>query len=54
VRKDQAPENFAVLRHHMALNLLKQEKTAKGGIRAQQRQAAGTDNDLLKALASGN
>jgi predicted transposase YbfD/YdcC len=29
VRKDQAPENFAMLRH-IALNLIKQEKTAKG------------------------
>lgn len=35
VRKDQAPENFAVLRH-IALNLLKQENTAKGGIHVKQ------------------
>jgi predicted transposase YbfD/YdcC len=39
VRKDQTPENLAVLRH-IALNLLKQEKTAKGGTRAKQFQAA--------------
>lgn len=35
VRKDQAPEHFAVLRN-IALNLLKQEKTAKGEIHAKQ------------------
>jgi len=34
VRQDHAAENLAVLRH-MALNLLKNEKTAKGGIHAQ-------------------
>jgi predicted transposase YbfD/YdcC len=53
VRKDQAPENLAVLRH-IALNLLKQEKTAKGGIRAKQFQAALKEDYLLKVLASAN
>ena len=53
IRKDQAPENFAVLRH-MALNLLKQEKSAKGGIHAKQFQAALNEEYLLKVLASGN
>jgi predicted transposase YbfD/YdcC len=52
VRKDQAPVNLAVLRH-IALNLLKQEKTAKGGIHAKQLQAAWNDDYLLKVLASG-
>jgi len=48
VRKDHAAENLAVLRH-MALNLLKNEKSAKGGIYAKRLQA-GWNNDYLLAI----
>jgi predicted transposase YbfD/YdcC len=50
IRKDNAPENFSVLRH-LAISLLKQEKTAQGGIHAKQLQAAWNDDYLLKVLS---
>lgn len=52
VHKDHAPENMALLRH-MALNLLKQEKTAKGGVHSKQLQAAWNNDYLSKILATG-
>ena len=51
VRKDNGPQNFAVLRH-IALNLLRGEDTAEISIRAK-RKLAGWDNDyLLKVLTA--
>jgi len=50
VRKDNGPENFAILRH-IALNLLKQEKTSKHSIKAKRLQAGWDDMYLLKILA---
>ena len=48
VRKDAAPENLAVIRH-IAMNLLKQEATAKVGIK-NKRLMAGWDNQYLVKL----
>jgi predicted transposase YbfD/YdcC len=45
IRKGNAPENFAMLRH-IAVNLLKQERTNKHGVKAK-RNRAGWDNDYL-------
>jgi predicted transposase YbfD/YdcC len=50
VRKDHGPENFAILRH-IALNLLKQEKTSKHSIKAKRLQAAWDNSYLQKVLA---
>lgn len=51
VRKGNAAENFAVLRH-IALNLLKQEKSLKCGIKAK-RKMAGWDHDYLLKVLTG-
>jgi predicted transposase YbfD/YdcC len=51
VRDGSAAENLSLLRH-LALNLLKREKTAKGGIRAKRLQAAWDPDYLLAVLKS--
>lgn len=51
VRKDHAPENFGILRH-MAINLLKREKSLKGGLQTKRLKAAWDHNYLLKILAA--
>ena len=50
VRKDHAPENFALMRR-IALNLLRKEKTAKGGIQAKRLQCAWDENYFFKVLS---
>lgn len=50
VRKDHAPENLAVMRR-IAINLLRKEKTAKGGIQAKRLQCAWNENYFFKVLS---
>ena len=45
IRKDNSPENLAIIRH-IALNLLKQEKTLKTGIK-NKRKNAGMENNYI-------
>ena len=52
IRKDNAPENLAVIRH-IALNLIKQEKTTKIGVK-NKRLMAGWDNAYLAKILSAN
>lgn len=51
IRKDNSPENYAVLRH-IALNLIKQEKTSKRSIKGR-RLKAGWDNSYLEKVLFG-
>ncbi len=48
IRKDNAPENLAVMRH-IALNLIKKDKTSSGSIKGK-RKRAGWDNNYLREL----
>jgi predicted transposase YbfD/YdcC len=48
IRKDNAPENLAVIRH-IALNILKQDKHLKASIKGK-RKCAGWDNSYLVKL----
>jgi predicted transposase YbfD/YdcC len=50
IRKGNGAQNFAVLRH-IALNLLKQEKTAKCGVKNKRLKAAWDESYLLKVLS---
>ncbi len=45
-RKDNAPENLAVIRH-IALNLLKQEKNLKVGVKNKRKNAGWDEKYLL-------
>ena len=51
IRTGDAPENLAIL-HHIALNLLTQERTKKLGVK-NKRLAAGWDHDYLLRLIMG-
>lgn len=52
IRKDNAPENLAILRH-LALNMIKKETSTKKSIRMKQLRA-GWDNEYLKKILAIN
>jgi predicted transposase YbfD/YdcC len=49
IRKDHGPENMTTLRH-IALNLLKQDKSIKVGIKSKRKNAGWNERYLLKVL----
>jgi len=51
IRRDNAPQNFAILRQ-IALNLLNKETSLKKGVR-RKRNKAGWDNEYLEKVLSG-
>ena len=51
IRKGNAPENLALIRH-LALNLLRQDNSTKAGIKAKRRKAGWDDNFLASILFS--
>src|SRR5699024_7429578 len=51
VRKDNGPDNMAMLRH-LTLNLLRQEKTSKASIRRKRLKAGWDEDYLLKVLSA--
>jgi predicted transposase YbfD/YdcC len=53
IRKDHAPQNMAVLRH-IALNLLKLERSGKVGIAVKRKMAGWNNAYLLKVLCSSS
>jgi predicted transposase YbfD/YdcC len=53
IRKDNSPENFALLRR-LTVNLLKQETTFKGSLKMKRYKAAMDNNYLVKILMSAS
>jgi predicted transposase YbfD/YdcC len=52
IRRENAPENLAVLRH-IALNLLQREVTLKRGVKGRMKRAGWDEEYLLRVLAGG-